>query len=163
ATGAVVYSVLSVITAVRFLVVAKPAVSAKREPISILKPLAGLDDGLEENLRSFFAQGYSDFELIFAVREPSDRCIPLVERLRGEFNAIPSALIITGEPPYPRAKVYSLSRMMEQARHDLVVMSDSDIRVTPDFLERVGAEFADGPTALATCPYRAIGGTFWSK
>lgn len=157
------YSLLSVIAAARFLAVPKPAVSDKREPISVLKPLAGLDDGLEENLRSFFGQTYPDFELIFAVREPSDPCIPLVERLRSEFSAIPSRLIVTGEPPYPHAKVYSLSKMMEQARHDLVVMSDSDIRVTPDFLARVGAEFADGGTALATCPYRAIGGSFWSK
>ncbi len=117
-TGAMVYSVLSVIAAARFLAVPRPSVPAKREPISVLKPLAGVDDGLEQNLGSFFQQAYPDFELIFAVREPSDPCIPVVERLRAEFSAIPSTLIITGEPPYPHAKVYSLSKMMERARHD---------------------------------------------
>jgi ceramide glucosyltransferase len=84
--------------------------------------------------------------------------------LCAEYADAPSRLIITGEPSYPHAKVFSLARMMEQARYDLVVMSDSDVRVTRDFLKRVAAEFADGQVALATCPYRAIpGASIWSR
>lgn len=158
------YSLLSVVAAIRYLAASGPLDAADHEPISVLKPLAGLDDGLEENLRGFFEQDYPNFELLFAVRQETDPCVPLVRRLCAEHAHIPSRLILTGEPPYPHAKVYSLARMLAEARHDLIVMSDSDIRVTPDFLRHVAAEFADGATALATCPYRALPGrSFWSR
>ena len=162
--GSLVYSVLSVIAAIRYLAAGRPPAPPAPEPISVLKPLAGLDDGLEENLRTFFTQDYPQFEIVFAVREESDPCVPLVRRLAAEYSHIPSRLLLVGEPPYLHAKVYSLARMLAEARHDLVVMSDSDIRVGPDLLQVIAAEFADGRTALATCPYRAIAGrSFWSR
>jgi len=162
--GSLMYSVLSVIAAMRYLAVGPPLEPPSPEPISVMKPLAGLDDGLEENLRSFFTQDYPQFEIVFAVREASDPCVPLVRRLSTEYPHVPSQLLVVGEPPYPHAKVYSLARMLAEARHDLVVMSDSDIRVGPDLLRAISAEFADGRTALATCPYRAIAGrSFWSR
>jgi ceramide glucosyltransferase len=162
--GALVYSLLSVVAAIRYLAASAPKDAADPEPISVLKPLAGLDDGLEENLHGFFEQDYPHFELFFAVRQETDPCVPLVRRLCAEHAHIPSRLILTGEPPYPHAKVYSLARMLAEAQHDLIVMSDSDIRVTPDFLRHVAAEFAGGATALATCPYRALPGrSFWSR
>ena len=134
-----------------------------RAPISILKPLAGIDDGLEENLRTFFEQEYPDFEILFAVRNPDDPAIAVAERLRARYPGVPSRLIVTGEPPYPNAKVYSLDRMLAAARHDLLVMSDSDIRVTPDMLAVIAAEFQDAKLGLATCPYRAVPGrSFWN-
>jgi len=162
--GSLVYSVLSVIAAIRYLAAGRSSAPPQPEPISVLKPLAGLDDGLEENLRTFFTQEYPQFEIVFAVRDASDPCVPLVRRLSAEYPHVPSQLLLVGEPPYPHAKVYSLARMLAEARHDLVVMSDSDIRVGPDLLSVVAAEFADGQTALATCPYRAIAGrSFWSR
>ena len=162
--GSLVYSVLSVIAAIRYLAAGRPSAPPAPEPISVLKPLAGLDDGLEQNLRTFFTQDYPQFEIVFAVREASDPCVPLVRRLAAEYPQVPSQLLLVGEPPYPHAKVYSLARMLAEARHDLVVMSDSDIRVGPDLLKVIAAEFADGRTALATCPYRAIAGrSFWSR
>jgi ceramide glucosyltransferase len=164
-TGAVVYSVLSVIAAGDFLRVPKTPKPAKFEPVSVLKPLAGLDHGLEENLRSFFLQDYPSYEILFAVRQEADPCIPLVRSLCAEYAHIPTRLILTGEPPYPHAKVFSLSLMLATAKHDLVVMSDSDIHVTPDLLKSVAAEFQQpDPVHLATCPYRAVAGSsIWSK
>ena len=162
--GAFVYSALSVLAAIRYLGVAPPHSAIALEPISVLKPLSGIDEGLEENLRSFFEQDYPDFELLLAVRTESDPCVWLVRRLCAEHPHVPACLHVVGEPPYPHAKVYSLSRMIAEARHDLIVMSDSDIFVTPDFLRRAAAEFQDGETALATCPYRAVAGaSVWSK
>ena len=122
-----------------------------------------MDDGLEENLRSFFEQDYPAFEILFAVRSPEDPAIAIVERLRLEYPAVPSRLLITGEPPYPNAKVYSLDRMMAAARYDLLVMSDSDIRVTREMLATIAAEFQDPHLGLATCPYRAVpGASVWN-
>jgi ceramide glucosyltransferase len=163
--GALVYPVLTILAARRYRLAQPPALGPAPEPISILKPLAGLDLGLESNLRTFFEQDYpGDFEILFAVRSADDPAVPTVEKLRGEYPRVSSRLLITGEPPYPNAKVYSLDRMLGAAAHDLVVMSDSDIRVRPDLLRAAAAEFQNPHTGVATCPYRAVAGaSFWSR
>ena len=160
---ALVYTLLSVIAAVRYLSVTPPAAQSD-EPVSILKPLAGLDLGLESNLRTFFEQDYPDFEILFAVRAADDPAAAVVEKLRAEYPAVRAQLMIVGEPKYPNAKVFSLDRMLAAAAHDLVVMSDSDIRVTSDLLRTVAAEFCDPNLGVATCPYRAVAGpSLWSR
>jgi len=160
--GSLVYGVLAVVAALRYRAVRPPELG-KATPISVLKPLAGVDDGLEENLRSFFEQRYTDFEILFAVRSPKDPAIALVEKLRAQYPAVPTRLLVTGEPPYANAKVYSLDRMLAAARHSLVVMADSDVRVTGSMLETIAREFQDGRVGLATCPYRAVPGhSFWN-
>jgi ceramide glucosyltransferase len=160
--GALVYSLLQIVAALRYLAV-RPAASPTGEPISILKPLAGLDLGLESNLRTFFEQDYPAFEILFAVRSDRDPAVEVVARLQREYSNVPTRLVVTGEPPYPNAKVFSLDRMMAVASHDLLVMSDSDIRVTRDFLRTIASEFQDARLGVATCPYRAVSGaSFWS-
>jgi ceramide glucosyltransferase len=161
--GALVYSLLSIAAAFRYLSV-PPPITASTEGVSILKPLAGLDDGLESNLRTFFEQDYPSFEIVFAVRERTDPAVAVVERLQAAYPRIPARLLVTGEPPYPNAKVFGLAQMLAAAENDLVVMSDSDIRVTPDFLRKVSAEFAVPRRGVATCPYRALpGSSLWSR
>jgi ceramide glucosyltransferase len=161
--GAIVYSLLQILAAWRYLAV-RPTAPRSAEPISILKPLAGLDLDLESNLRTFFEQDYPAFEILFAVRTENDLAAEVVARLQHEYPNTPSRLVLTGEPPYPNAKVYSLERMMAAAGHDLLVMSDSDIRVTPDLLRTIAAEFQDNHLGVATCPYRAVpGASFWSR
>jgi len=160
--GSLVYCVLTIVAAVRYRAV-RPRTGTGATPISVLKPLAGIDDGLEENLRTFFEQDYPNFEILLAVRSDHDPAIPVVERLRTEYPAISSRLLVTGEPPYPNAKVFSLDRMLAAARYDLLVMSDSDIRVTRDMLATIAAEFQDPRLGLATCPYRAVpGASLWN-
>ncbi len=161
--GSMVYSLLQIIAALRYLAVKPPALK-RTEAISILKPLAGLDLDLESNLRTFFEQDYPEFEILFALRNGNDPAADVVARLQHEYSNIPSRLLITGEPPYPNAKVFSLEQMLAAAVNDLVVMSDSDIRVTPELLRTIAAEFQDGHLGVATCPYRAVaGGSFWSR
>lgn len=160
---ALVYSLLSMVAALRYLSVRPPVLGAP-PGISILKPLSGLDLELESNLRTFFEQAYPNFEILFAVRSANDPAAEVVERLRREYAQVPSRLLVTGEPQYSNAKVYSLELMLEAAAHDLVVMSDSDTRVGPDMLRTVGAEFQDPRVGIATCPYRAVpGASFWSR
>ena len=161
--GSWVYCVLTGLAAKRYL--AQPLSDRlNQEPISILKPLSGLDDGLEENLRTFFTQDYPDFEILFAMRTPADPAHALVERLRADYPQVPTQLILTGEPPWPNAKSWSLHQMQQRARHSLLVMSDSDIRVDSQMLKTLAREFADPKLAVTTCPYRAVpGASFWSK
>jgi len=161
--GALVFSGLTVIATLRYLAVQPPELRSA-EPISILKPLAGLDADLESNLRTVFEQDYPAFEILFAVREPDDPAAAIVEKLQQEYPHVTSRLLITGEPPYPNAKVFSLDRMLHASAHDLLVMSDSDIRVTPTMLRTIAAEFQDPKLGIATCPYRAVAGrSFWSQ
>jgi ceramide glucosyltransferase len=160
--GTVVYSFLSILAAWRFLSV-RPTTVRSSDPISILKPLAGLDLNLESNLRTFFEQDYPVFEILFAVRDATDPAAKVVARLQPQYPRVPSRLLFTGEPPYANAKVHSLTHMLAAASNDLVVMSDSDIRVSPDLLRIIASEFHDPGIGVATCPYRAVpGGSFWS-
>ncbi len=161
--GSLVFSLLAILAARRYIAVVPPAKGAG-VPISILKPLAGIDEGLEENLRSFFTQRYGVFEILMAVSTDDDEALPVARRLQAEFPHIPSRIIITGEPPYPNRKVASLHAMARQAYYPLLLMSDSDIRVTPEMLTRIDAEFTDPHLALTTCPYRAVpGNSIWSR
>lgn len=161
--GAIVYSLLQIVAALRYLA-ARPPALLSHEPVSVLKPLAGLDLDLESNLRTFFEQDYPAFEILFAVRDEADPAVGVVTRLQREYPAVPSRLVITGEPPYANAKVFSLDRMLAVAANDLVVMSDSDIRVTTTLLRTVAAEFQDPRLGVATCPYCAVPGpSFWSR
>jgi ceramide glucosyltransferase len=161
--GAVVYSVMQIVAAKRYLAV-RPPVLRIQAPMSILKPLSGLDLDLESNLRTFFEQDYAAFEILFAVRSASDAAAAVVSKLQAEYPGIPSQLVVTGEPPYPNGKVFGLDRMLSAAKNDLIVMSDSDIRVDRDLLKTLASEFQDETLGVATCPYRAVAGpSFWSK
>ncbi|MBV9612219.1 MAG: glycosyltransferase [Acidobacteriaceae bacterium] len=162
--GCWLYCVLVIAGAVRHARSGRTVALQKPLAISVLKPLAGLDEGLEENLRSFFRQDYAEFELIFAVRHEGDAAAGVVRRLMAKYPSVPSKLIITGEPPYPHAKVFSLQCMLEASKNELIVMSDSDVRVTSDFCRSMAAEFEDQRLGLVTCPYRAVPGkAIWSR
>jgi len=160
--GSIVYCILTIVAARDYL--ATKPVATVVEPISVLKPLHGAEDQLERNLRSFFTQRYPAFEILFAVRYADDPAAAVVAKLQAEYPGVPTRLIVTGEPPYPNAKVYSLDLMKSAAQHELLVMSDSDIRVTPDMLWTTVAEFDDPRVGVTTCPYRAVPGLgIWSK
>lgn len=161
--GACVYCLLVVVAASRH-AAARPPASSAEPPISVLKPLCGWDDELEGNLASFFEQDYPDFELIFAVHDPADPALSAVERLRRRYPGVPTSVLVTGEPPVPNRKVWSLHRMCERARHSILVTGDSDVRVGRGMLRTLAAEMEDGPAGLVTCPYRAEPGSFaWSS
>jgi ceramide glucosyltransferase len=163
-TGSLVYCVLIVVAARRFLSVILPA-PGNKPPVSVLKPLCGHDDGLEENLRSFMAQDYPVYEVLFGVHRPDDSAVAVAEKIIGEFSGrISSRVIVTGESPIPNAKAFSLNRMVREARYNVLVMSDSDVRVTPSLLSHLAQEFQDDRIGLISCPYRAVPGkSFWSR
>ena len=163
-TGSLVYCVLIIVAGFRYLAV-KVSPPATTPAISILKPLCGQDEGLEENLRSFLAQDYPDFEMLFGVQHADDPAVAILEKIKGEYAGKPDIrLIVTGDSPVPNAKAHSLKQLVREARHELLVMSDSDVRVTPTFLAQIASEFQDPAVGLITCPYRAVGGsTLWSR
>jgi ceramide glucosyltransferase len=162
--GSWVYCVLTGIAARRYLAISPPAPKTL-PPISVLKPLCGQDDRLEENLRSFFTLDYPDYEILFAVHALADSAVAVVDKVRREFPQRPRVhLIETGNPTVPNAKAHSLGQLVARAQHSILVMSDSDVHVPPDLLRRVAAEFQDPAVGVVTCPYRAVPGQgFWSR
>ena len=160
--GSLAYCVLTVCAACKYLSVKVPPPPAL-PPITVMKPLAGLDEGLIENLRSFFDQDYPEFEILLAVRNSNDPATGIARAVMAAFPSVPSRLVVVGESPSPNAKVFSLRRMFEMARHEIVVMADSDTRVDQDFLKVIAGEMADDRVGLVTCPYQAVAGdSFWS-
>jgi ceramide glucosyltransferase len=125
-------------------------------PVSILKPLHGAEPELEANLESFFRQSYPGFELIFGCREASDPALEVVERLRQRYPQVAVQVVLSGEPQWPSAKVWSLEKMAAAAAHDYLVISDSDILVPPEFLRSVIPPLLEPANGLVTCLYRGI-------
>jgi ceramide glucosyltransferase len=163
-TGSLVYCVLIVLATRRFLSATLP-VAGTNPPISVLKPLCGHDDGLEENLRSFMVQDYPEYEVLFGVHRSDDPAVAVAEKIIAEFSGrIPARIIVTGESPIPNAKAFSLNRMVREAHYDVLVMSDSDVRVTPSLLSHLAQELQDDHVGLISCPYRAVPGkSLWSR
>lgn len=123
---------------------------------SILKPLRGTDPEMYESFRSLCLQDYLDYEIIFGVSDENDPAIPLVERLKAEFPQRSIRLIICLENLGANVKVSNLAQMVREARHEYLIVNDSDIRVGPEYLRRILASFADPQTGLVTCLYRGI-------
>jgi ceramide glucosyltransferase len=161
--GSLVYCILTACAAWQYLAVELPPAELL-PPITVMKPLAGLDAGLADNIRSFFDQDYPQFEVLFAVRHADDPAAQVALDVMKEFPHIHSSLEIVGDAPTPNAKVFSLRRMFEIAQYEIVVMADSDTRVNRDFLKVLAAEMADEKVGMVTCPYRAVAGdSFWSE
>lgn len=132
--------------------------------VSLLKPLCGLENGLERNLESFFRQDYPQFEIIFAVHDAHDRALDLVSRLRLKYPRVPVRIVDASEHRYPNAKVYSLEKMAAEATADILVISDSNVFVSPDYLRSVVVPFADPRVGVSTCLYRGVPGrSIWSR
>jgi ceramide glucosyltransferase len=118
-------------------------------PVSILKPLKGADPGLEENLRSFFLIDYPDYELLFSVEDPKDPAVAVVHRLLAEFPSAKAQLIVGGLELGPNPKINNLAFSYGRARHDWILISDSNIRVQSWYLKRMMAH-VDSSVGLIT-------------
>jgi hypothetical protein len=162
--GSLTYCALIIWASRSYLKARSSARTGDTPPISVLKPLCGHDQGLEDNLRSFFEQDYPVFELLAGVHRADDPAVAVFEQIRSEYPEHTEArLIVTGESPVPNAKAFSLKRLVRESRYDLLVMGDSDIRVKPDVLKRLAGEFTNPDVGLVTCPYRAVSGpSLWS-
>ena len=134
-------------------------------PLTLLKPLHGAEPHLEEHLTTFFEQDYPQYEILFCTRSPDDPGLAIARRVAERYPQIPAKFFSTGEPPYINAKVRSMELMEEAAAYDILVISDSDVRVTPDYLRAVALPFSDPRVGGITCPYRGVAaeGGLWAR
>ncbi len=127
-------------------------------PISILKPLKGIDPEIYESFRSHCRQDYPEYEIIFGVSDPTDPAIESVKALQREFPDRRIVLLVSPKILGANVKVSNLAQMLAEARNDLLIVNDSDIRVEPDYLHRVTAPLADPRVGMVTCLYRGVPG-----
>jgi ceramide glucosyltransferase len=151
-----VYYVIAIIAALRFFSILPPAPSDFLLPVSVLKPVRGLDRETYENYASFCAQEYPEFEVLFCVSDREDPAVPVIERLIHDFPGRSIRLLIGSEPLGVSDKVNKLCRMVRESRYKVIVVSDSDVRVQPDFLRAITAPFRDPKIGGVTCLYRGL-------
>jgi ceramide glucosyltransferase len=144
----------------------KRALPAQLPPVSILKPLKGVDPEIWDSFRSHCEQDYPEFELIFGVSDKDDPAIEVVHKLQAEYSDRRIQLIVCDKVLGANIKVSTLAQMLPTARHEILLVNDSDIRVPPDYLRRVvaplvgnageGARATQPQVGLVTCLYRGI-------
>jgi ceramide glucosyltransferase len=127
---------------------------ANRLGVSILKPVRGADPGFYEAIRSQAIQDHPQFEILFGIRDPADPAANEIQRLIQDFPTIPIRLILCSQDA-PNGKVGVLMDLAREARHPLLIVSDSDITVPPGYLQNVTSPLADPSIGLVTCLYRA--------
>jgi len=113
-------------------------------PVSVLKPLSGVDAGLSDNLETFFLQRYPEFELIFSVACESDSAVRVVERLMKTYPAVSARLIIGDVNEGLNPKVNNMIRSYDVAKYDWILISDSNVRVKEDYLRRLVGHVDNG-------------------
>jgi ceramide glucosyltransferase len=135
-------------------------------PLTLLKPVHGAEPGLEAHLATFFQQDYPEYEILFCARSIDDAGLDAARRVALKFPHIPTKFLATGgNPDYINAKVASMELMEANASHEILVISDSDVRVTPDYLRSVALPFADNDVGAMCCPYRGVAaeGGLWAR
>jgi len=141
-----------------------PERAGESPPASLLKPLCGEDPELYANLASFCRQDYPAWQIVFGVQDPADPAIAVVRRLIAEFPDADLKLVVESGRGSGNLKVANLQNMLPAARHELIVIADSDMRVSPGYLAAVTAPLLDPATGLVTCLYRGVpAGGVWSR
>jgi ceramide glucosyltransferase len=131
--------------------------------VTLLKPLCGVEPDTYECLRSFCVQDFADYQIVFGVCEATDPVIAIVRRLQCEYPQRDLSLVIERRSHGSNRKVSNLINMMAAARHDYLVLSDSDVRVKTDYVQRIVAPLADAQVGIVTCCYRGVARTgIWS-
>lgn len=130
-----------------------------RPPLSVLKPLYGPEPMLEEALATFFRQHYPLYQLVFGVQNAADAALDAVRRLQARFPECDVAVVVDPTLHGPNRKVGNLINMLGAARHDVLVIADSDLHVRPDYLDRLAAAFDEPGTGLVTTLYAGLPAT----
>jgi ceramide glucosyltransferase len=154
---AATYSLISLVCARMFF--CRPATATGRstaeEGVTILKPVKGMDAGSYDNFASFCCQGYAGpLQMVFAAASADDPVIPVIQRLMADFPGHDISLVVNPSIHGPNYKVCNLINAFPRAKHDIIIVCDSDIKVAPDYLQSVVTHFADPQVGLVTSLYR---------
>ena len=134
-------------------------------PVTLLKPgLHGDEPNLDAHIASFFEQNYRNYEILFCARNSNDPGLRIARKVAARYPSVPVKFLATGERTHINAKVSSLEKMAAAANTDIFIISDSDVRVTPNYIREVVAPFANAKVGAVTCLYRGVADEgLWSK
>lgn len=133
-------------------------------PMTVLKPLCGLEPGLEENLRSFCRQAGPEIEILFGARDHDDAALAVARRVVADFPGLDARIVVGARVHGLNAKVNTLARLAPMARHELIVIADSDTRVGDGDLPRIVQPLLDGRVGVVSCLFRSRPTeNFWSR
>lgn len=157
------YMLLAANVAARFMSV-RMSTANERPSVTLLKPLHFDSPGLEEDLATFLAQDYSaPVQIVFGVQSVNDPAIAVVNHLKGQHPGVDIELVVDTRSYGHNAKISNLINMAERARNDIVIVSDSDISVTANWLSNVVGALLQPGVGAVTCPYTGLGGaSAWS-
>ena len=153
---AAAYAWLSVAAVLRWRMIKTAAATTRQPSVTVLKPLCGAEPGLYRHLRSFCRQDYPDYQIVFGVHDPADPALAAVRRLVSEFPSLAIDVVINPQQRGSNRKISNLISMLACARHDLLVIADSDVFVGPDYLSSVTAPLRDARVGLVTCLYHDV-------
>lgn len=160
ACTASIFYLLWAIVSVRLFQGMRPAAGRRFAPVTVLKPVCGLDPCLYANLRSFCEQDYPEFQVIFGVHAADDPALPVIERVIQDLPGRDLTLVVDDRAIGANGKVSNLVNMYGRAKHDILVVADSDMRVEPGYLKAVAAPFDAPEVGAVTCLYKSspVGG-----
>jgi ceramide glucosyltransferase len=164
AIGGSAYAILCVFTVLRIRM--RPAKPSRRPieswpPVTVLKPVHGLEKNQRENLRSACLQDYPEFQVVFSVQDADDAALPLLKELQREFGAGRVTVAVENFRTGANGKINNMIGGLRHARHDTLVISDSDILLKPDYLKTIVAPLNDPSVGCACTLYKAAGAETW--
>ena len=151
-----IYYLIAIYSTWRFFRVSSkqnPAASSFTPPVSILKPVRGLDPDVYDNFASFCRQDYPEYEIVFCVGDGTDPVLPVIEKVMRYFPERKIRVLFGSDRVATNDKVAKLARLASEAHYEYLVINDSDVRAEPDYLRTVVAPLADPKIGAATCFY----------
>src|SRR5262245_19582087 len=164
AIGGSVYVILCLLAVLRFRRGREGAAShkfASWPPVTVLKPVHGLEKNQRENLRSTCLQDYPEFQVVFSVQDTDDPVIPLLREIQAEFGPERVTVAIETCRPGTNGKINNMTGGILHARHEILVISDSDVRLQPDYLKAIVAPLADPSVGCVCTLYKAACADRW--
>jgi ceramide glucosyltransferase len=155
ASAALVYLLFAIRCVAKFQT-ARARTDVELPPATLFKPICGMDPGLLENLRSFCKQDYPLYQIIFGVANPDDPAIAIVRQVLKEFPHLDLNLVINNKVIGANLKVSNLANMYPLAKHDVLVISDSDMRASENYLRSIVAPLLEKNVGAVTCLYQGV-------
>ena len=160
-----VYYLVAIIAAMRFFVKERAErLPEFAPPVSVLKPVHGIDFASRNNFESFCRQNYPEYEILFCVNDMEDPAVPLIRQAMKDFPDCSIRILSNAPKIGSNQKVNNLVLLAREAKHEIIVQSDGDVRVSPDYLKNVVAEFANRNMGVVSCFYRGVAEkNFWAE
>ena len=137
------------------------ATNTNQPPVTMLKPIYGLERNLERNLRSALSQDYPDYQVVMSVQRLDDPALPLLRRLEQEYGPERASMVAVQSEPVVNGKVQNLENGLSAARHDILVISDSDVFTPADYLARIAAPLRDADVGYVCTLYKGVDARSW--